>query len=282
MTCCDHNLKGRIQSGEAGPVIRLSRREIVSGLAVGSIAVVASGCVTNPETGRVQLSLASDAQVAELAASAWDEQKKSEKISTDPVANRRLRNVGERIAQASGRASEPWEFVVFDSPTVNAFVLPGNHVGFYKGLMNITVADDHMAAVLGHEVGHVTGGHVRERVSQQMAAAGIGTALGVAAAVRSDSKTAGLLAAAFGVGSQLALLKFSRDQESEADRLGVDYMVRAGYKAPMAVDLWERMAANAAASGAQKPPEFLSTHPSDQSRIENLRKYINSKGYAVV
>lgn len=278
MHMCNHT----IEMDETGPIVRMNRREIISGLAAGTIAVATAGCVTNPETGRVQLALASESQVAQLAAASWDEQKKSEPISRDPVANRRLQTVGSRIAEASGRGQESWEFVVFDTPTVNAFVLPGNHVGFYKGLMDITVEDDHMAAVLGHEVGHVTGGHVRERVSQQMVAAGLGTAGGVGAAIRPDSRTAGLIGAAFGVGSQLLLLKFSRDQEREADRLGVDYMVRAGYKAPKAIELWERMAAAAAKAGSQRPPQFLSTHPSEATRIENLRRYINNKGYAIV
>lgn len=259
----------------------LSRRQIIQGLAAGSVVVLAAGCVTNPETGRAQLSLVSDAQVASLALASWEEQKKSEKISRDPTANRRLQSVGNRIAAAAGRGSEPWEFVVFDAPTVNAFVLPGNHVGFYKGLMDITVEDDHMAAVLGHEVGHVTGGHVRERVSQQVLASGLGTAVGLAS-VRADSQTQALIGAAFGIGSQVALLKFSRDQESEADRIGVDYMARAGYRTPKAIELWERMAAYSAQQGANRQPEFLSTHPSEASRIENLRKYINEKGYAKV
>lgn len=278
MHICNH----RIETDETGSIVRMSRRDIIQGLAAGTIAVATAGCVTNPETGRLQLALASDSQVAQLAAASWDEQKKAEPISRDPAANRSLQNVGTRIAQASGRGNENWEFVVFDTPAVNAFVLPGNHVGFYKGLMDITVEDDHMAAVLGHEVGHVTGGHVRERVSQQIFASGLGTAASLGAAIRPDSRTAGLIGAAFGIGSQVVLLKFSRDQEAEADRLGVDYMVRAGYKAPKSIELWERMAAAAAKAGSQRPPEFLSTHPSEATRIENLRRYINSKGYAVV
>ncbi len=170
-------------------------------------------------------------------------------------------NVGTKIQNAAGRGGEAWEFVVFDTDEKNAFVLPGGRVGCYRGLMQFCDNDSQLAAVLGHETGHVTAHHAAERASQSTLAS---TILGAAGG--------GDLGA---VGVQyLLLMPNGRLQESEADRLGVDYMYRAGYDVREAVRLWEKMAA----AGGSRSPEFLSTHPSPATRIADIQNYIIAKG----
>jgi predicted Zn-dependent protease len=258
----------------------LPRRELLRGLALGTIALVAPGCATNPETGRSQLVLVDEAQLVQMSLSAWDEQKKKTPVSRDPGLNARLERVGLQIARASGRMNQSWEFVVFDTPEKNAFVLPGNKVGFYRGLMELADKDDHLACVLGHEVGHVTGRHAAERYSRGTAAQ-LGLELGSVAvgAATQNAQTRQLAMAALGLGVQAGvLLPFSREQETEADRLGIDYMFRAGYDVREALVFWQRMAG----SGGSRPPQILSTHPDPISRMEALRAYINARGYAKV
>jgi predicted Zn-dependent protease len=258
----------------------LPRRDLLRGLAIGTIALAAPGCATNPETGRSQLLLVGDAELTQMSLTAWQEQKQKTPISRDPRLNDRLATVGLRIAVASGRGNEPWEFVVFDTPEKNAFVLPGNKVGFYRGLMDIADKDDHIACVLGHEVGHVTGRHAAERYSQNTAAQ-LGLSVGQAAigGAGGGAQTKQLASAALGLGVQVGLLlPFSRAQESEADKLGIDYMYRARYDVREALVFWERMGA----SGGSRPPQILSTHPDPVNRMQALRDYINARGYAKV
>lgn len=259
----------------------MPRRDIIRGLAFGSLALVAPGCATNPETGRSQLLLVDEGQLVQMSLSAWDDQKKKTPISRDPGLNARLTRVGRRIADASGRGAQPWEFVVFDTPEKNAFVLPGNKVGFYRGLMEIADKDDHVATVLGHEVGHVTGRHAAERYSQNTAAQlGLGVGAAVVGGSAQSGQTQQLAMAALGLGVQVGLLlPFSRAQESEADQLGIDYMHRAGYDVRESLVFWQRMAAS---SGGSRPPQLLSTHPDPVNRMQALRTYINARGYAQV
>lgn len=250
----------------------LSRRELVSGLAAGTVVA----CTVNPETGRNQLMLVSDGQLAQLSAGAWDDVKKQESISTDPALNAQLRRVGGRITTAAGMGAQNWEYAVFDSDTKNAFVLPGRQVGFYRGIMDLAENDDQVATVLGHEVGHVTGRHAAERYSQQIAV-GVGTTVAAVAINESDTKYKQEIAAALGIGVTFGyLLPFSRKHELEADLLGVDYMARSGYDVNQAVRFWERMAAE----GGPRQPEFFSTHPGPEHRIENIRRHIQENGYA--
>lgn len=251
---------------------RWSRRDIVRGLAGGTLLL--AGCETNPYTGREQFTAFApgDAQLAAMALDAWNKQKAETPISRDPAANARLQRVGQRIAGVSGLQNQQWEFVVFDTQEKNAFVLPGGKVGFYKGLMSIAEKDDHIATVLGHEVGHVQGRHAAERYSQGMAAQ-VGSAIAQQTALGSSQ----LGMAALGLGLQVGvLLPFSREQESEADRIGVDNMHKAGYDVREAVHFWEIMARQ----GGSRPPTLLSTHPSPEGRMADLRAYINQRGYA--
>jgi predicted Zn-dependent protease len=252
--------------------ITLSRRQLIAGLAAGSV----TACVTNPDTGESQFLLVNDGQLAKMAASAWVDAKKQTPVSRDPRMNARLNGVGNKIARAANRQNQSWEYVVFDSDQKNAFVMPGGKVGFYKGMMDFTQNDDQLAAIMGHETGHVTGRHAAARYSTQIAA-GAGLAAANVALSQTDTKYRNEIAAVLGAGVTFGvILPFSRKHESQADKLGADYMYRAGYDVRQSVRLWERMAAES--TGSRKP-EFLSTHPSPETRARELDAYIRAKGY---
>ena len=250
---------------------RMGRRELLlGGLAAATVATL-GGCATNPETGRSQLILIDDAQLQQAALQAWAQQRTQVRTWNNAAAQARLTRVGSRIVTAAGRGNAQWEFVLFDTPEKNAFVLPANKVGFYRGLYEMCEVDDWMACVLGHETGHVTGRHAAERYSQAMA-----TQVGLTAAGAAiDSNMA---RQALGIGAQLGTLGFSREQESEADILGVNYMHSAGYDVKQAIPFWGRMAS----SGGSRPPELLSTHPDPANRIAAIRAYINQQGWGPV
>ncbi|HVZ30366.1 MAG TPA: M48 family metallopeptidase [Asticcacaulis sp.] len=243
-------------------------------LALLSLAapLVLSGCETNDALGRSQLILFDESTLEQSALSAWQEQLRTAKISNDPQMNARVRAVGARIVTAAGMGDRQWEYVVFDDPQPNAFVIPGNKVGVNSGLFKVVKNDDQLAAVLGHETGHVIARHAAERASQQAAAA-----IGLEVATKATSGNVQKVVANYGgLGAEVGiLLPYSRQHESEADRIGVDLMVKAGYRASEAIALWENMMA----LSKNAPPEFLSTHPSDQTRINDLKAYIASKGY---
>ncbi|MCG8442551.1 MAG: M48 family metallopeptidase [Caulobacterales bacterium] len=256
--------------------IVMSRREIVSGLAAGAVVAIAPGCATNEELGRSQFLLVSNEQLAELSAPAWNEMKAQQPISQNRTYNDQLQRVGDKITAAAGRGEQSWEYAVFDSEQVNAFVLPGRQVGFYEGLMDLADNDSQLSTVFGHEVGHVTARHAAERYSQSIAASGA-MAVSQIALSQTDMKYKNEIAAVLGLGVQFGvLLPFSRKHELEADRLGVDYMHRAGYDAREAVRFWEKMAAQ---GSGNRPPEYLSTHPAPETRIRALDQYIRNKGY---
>ncbi len=258
--------------------VTMSRRALIRGLAAGTVVpMAASGCATNPETGRSQFMLVSQGQLAKLSASAWSDVKEETPVSIDPRLNGQLRRVGQRIARGANRQNENWEYAVFDTDEKNAFVMPGGKVGFYRGIMEFTENDDQIAAIMGHETGHVTARHAAERYSQQMAA-GVGLQVANVALSQSDRRYKGEIAAILGAGIQFGIiLPFSRKHELEADKLGVDYMHRAGYDVRQSVRLWERMGAE---GGGRRPPELLSTHPSPQTRVRELDAYIRQRGYA--
>ncbi|HVK80221.1 MAG TPA: M48 family metallopeptidase [Verrucomicrobiae bacterium] len=252
-------------------VTKMDRRLLLRGLAAGTLVLV-SGCATNAETGRSQLILIDEAQLQQASLSAWSQMRQQTRTWNNAAAQRRLETVGRRVVTAAGRGNQNWEFVLFDSAEKNAFVLPGGQVGFYRGLYEISERDDWMATVLGHEVGHVTGRHAAERYSREAATQ---TALQVAGAQINSQ----LAMAALGLGAQVGLsLPFSREQESEADILGLTYMQRAGYDPKQAIPFWQRMQSGGGARG----PEFLSTHPDPDNRIERLRNYINQQGWGPV
>ncbi|MEL7041682.1 MAG: M48 family metallopeptidase [Pseudomonadota bacterium] len=268
------------------PPITLSRRDLINGLACGSIvafsSATVSGCATNEALGRSQFMLVSDGQLAELAAQSWTQALEQNPQTSDRALRRRVEAVGDRIVQAADQrfpsqnlTQNNWEFAVFESDTVNAWVMPGGKVGFYTGLLDIMENDDQIATVMGHEAGHVVGRHSAERYSQQMAAAG-GLALAGVALEAGDVENSALIAGILGAGVTFGIiLPYSRQHEYEADRLGTDFMVGADYRANEAVRFWDAMTQ----TSAQKPMEFMSTHPSDANRIAAMQSYVNAQGY---
>jgi predicted Zn-dependent protease len=269
---CEHH--GAKDGAKLIDLTSVGRRDLLRGAAATTLALAAAGCETtvNPDTGRSQYIAISDAQLEQAALQAWQQQLQQERTWTNRAAQTRLERVGQRIVTAAGRGNQAWEFRLFDSPQKNAFVLPANKVGFYRGLYEICDVDDYMATVLGHETGHVTGRHAAERYSR---AAATQTVLAVAGAAI-DS---GLARQALGLGAQVGvILPFGREQEAEADILGINYMQRAGYDPKLAIPFWERMQSG----GGSRPPEFLSTHPDPDNRIQRIRNYINQQGWGPV
>lgn len=240
---------------------------IARGVAVLTV-LAAAGCAYNETLGRNQLLFVSQGQMAELASSAWSDLKKQEPITTDPKYVNRVKRVAPKIIRAAGGNPAEWEVQVFKSDQLNAFALPGGKIGFYTGILDMMENDDQIAAVMGHEVAHVNFNHSGERYSQTAAAQ---TALGAGGAIAGGSQVGGAAMQALGLGAQVGLLlPFSRKHELEADKFGVRYMASAGYNPNEAVKFWEKMSASK--SGA--PPEFLSTHPSDATRIAQLKREI--------
>lgn len=232
-----------------------------------------SACGYNETLGRNQLVLVDEGSLVTAGAQAWAQTLQRSKLSTNAAANARVRTVASRIVQAAGLGGRPWEYAVFDNSQPNAFALPGGKIGVNTGLLALVENDDQLAAIIGHEVGHTVARHAAERMSQQAAAQ---VALGVAQGAIGGSN-AQQIGALGGAGAQLGiLLPFSRTHELEADRLGVDYMQRAGYRPSQAIRLWEIMAAK----GGAGTPQFLSTHPTDATRIAALREYLRSRGWS--
>ncbi|WP_421792109.1 M48 family metallopeptidase [Hyphobacterium sp.] len=253
----------------------MNRRDIVLGLAAGSILPVA-GCAQNDALGRSQLQLVSDNQIMYLSQQAWTQAISRERVLRDPGYNRRLQRVGSNMVARSGMSHLDWEFVVIDSDQVNAWVLPNGKVAFYRGILDIMEEDGHVATVMGHEMGHVAGRHAGERASQQQASQ-IGMQLAGALLQSQGVNFDDNMAAALGAGVTYGvILPYSRQHELEADRLGVDYMVASGYEPHHALDFWVAMSSLHRGSSA----EFMSTHPSDDTRIAAMREHIASRGYS--
>jgi predicted Zn-dependent protease len=234
------------------------------------IALLAVACQTVPITGRSQLLLTSEGTEIQLGLTSYTDILKKSKVSQDPALNDQVTRVGRRIAEATGRTDYQWEFKVIEDKQVNAFCLPGGKVAVYTGILPVTRDDAGLAAVLGHEAGHAIARHSGERLTQQLAVQG-GLAATQAAILRGDSVTSQLILGALGAGATVGLiLPWSRQQESEADHLGLVYMARAGYHPQAARDLWVRMASQ----GGTRQPEFLSTHPAPQTRIAQIEAWI--------
>jgi predicted Zn-dependent protease len=225
-------------------------------------------CATSP-TGRNQLKLFSSEKIAQMGVQSYQQMKQEEPIDTSTADNRYVKCVADAITNVTGGE---WEVTVFKDDQVNAFALPGGKIGVYSGLLDVAKSDDQLAAVIGHEVGHVLAEHGNERVSQQAATQG-GLQV-VSAFLGGSGGGAGSQAvmSALGLGAQVGiLLPFSRAQESEADTVGLELMARAGFDPRESVALWQNMAA----AGGEKPAEFMSTHPSNETRINNLQSHMN-------
>lgn len=232
--------------------------------------VFLAGCYTVPETGRRALILTSLSQESQLGADAFTEIKGEEKISTDAEATARVERVGRRIAQEAEEdlPGLDWEFVLFENDAINAFALPGGKVGVYTGLLDLAENDDQLAAVIGHEIAHVTARHGAERMSRSIALAVGGVGVGLATR---DSEYQEAFMIAYGLGSTVGIeLPYSRKAETEADHVGLLYAARAGYDPRESVTFWQNM--QKASENRSQPLALLSTHPTDDRRIQDLQK----------
>jgi predicted Zn-dependent protease len=251
------------------------QRQVWFFLLLGMALVVLAGCATAPYTGRKQVLMVSQEKEMSLGYQAFKQIKKQSRPSKDQALQERVRRVGERIAQAADRPDYQWEFIVFeDDKEANAFCLPGGKVGIYTGLFKYIKSDADLATVISHEVSHALARHAGERISQGTLAQLGGTALGIGLGALGVSPTAGRVAMqGYGLGTKLGvLLPYSRVQESEADRIGLILMAKAGYDPELALQFWERFATGK--KDKAQIPQFLSTHPSDANRIRNMRAFL--------
>lgn len=234
--------------------------------------VFVCACTRVPVSGRRALILVPDSQVSALAGDSYQQLLHSSNLSNDPEQLAMLRRVGGRIAKVSDKPDYKWEYNLIDDPkTINAFCMPGGKVAFYTGILPITKTEAGMAVVMGHEVAHAIAQHGGERMSQQMLLTFGEITLDQALRSKPD-QTRQMANMAFGLGAGLGyVLPYGRMQESEADRIGLMYMARAGYDPREAVTFWERMEG---ASKSGQPPEFMSTHPSHERRINDLKKWM--------
>lgn len=242
------------------------------------LILTAMACSTVPLTGRRQLSLVPESDMISLSLTEYDKFIKSNKLSTDKNKAAMVKRVGERIAKAveaymasaglsKNLAGYKWEFNLVEDQTVNAWCMSGGKVVVYTGLLPLTQTEAGLATVMGHEIAHAVARHGSERMSDQMLLQLGGTALSAALAEKPE-KTREIALAAFGVGSQVGVvLPFSRQNEYEADYMGIIFMAMAGYDPNESIPFWERMAKQ----GGSKQPEFLSTHPVDQNRIDRIK-----------
>lgn len=257
-------------------------RHLAPILAPVIIFSILTACAQVPITHRQSLQLLPESELATLSLQEYDKVLKNSKLSADRRQVEMVRRVGFKIAGATevflieaGLKAQiktlNWEFnLIEDDKTANAWVMPGGKAAAYTGILKYTRDETGLAVVLGHEVAHAIAGHGNERMSQALLAQLGGAALSVALSDKS-AQTRGLFMQAYGAGAAVGLLlPYSRLHESEADRIGLTLMARAGYDPGQAVPFWQRMNQQ----GGKQPPEFLSTHPAPESRIANIIKYI--------
>lgn len=242
-----------------------------------------TGCGSVPVTGRKQVLLVSDQEVLSSSLTQYKDYIKSAPRSTSKTKSAMVTRVGKRIAAATeqylrshGLADEiknfAWEFNLVKDNQINAFCMPGGKIVVYEGLMKLVTSDDELAVVIGHEVAHAVAKHSNERMSQQIL-----TQYGAQILNQSLSqKSAAIQAIAnnvYGIGAQYGMmLPFSRKHESEADYMGLIFMTIAGYNPDVATGFWQKMSAG----GGSSVPEFMSTHPSDATRIKNIQAALPS------
>lgn len=239
-------------------------------LVIFALIALLTSCAQSP-TGRSQLKLYSNAQLASMGVQAFADMKTKQKVSTKRVNNQFVTCVAGYLTQQVPKQvfDGEWELVVFEDEQVNAFALPGGKIGVYTGLLNVAENQHQLAAVIGHEIGHVIAEHGNERMSNS-ALIGLGMQATNQLLKNNQVASSNAIMAAIGLGLQVGVqLPFSRTHESESDLIGLSLMAKAGFDPQGAVALWQNMEK---ASGAARQAEFLSTHPSPQTRIGMLQK----------
>ncbi len=222
-----------------------------------------AGCATHPMTGRSQFIALSDARLDEMGLKAFRQIKSQKPVSQSVEYHQFVRCIADAITQQSGGGQ--WEVVVFKDKSLNAFALPGNKIGVHTGMVHLADNPDQLAAVIGHEIAHVLSRHSNERASQQMA---VSQGLGLLQQTGLGQKP--VLLGLLGLGAEFGILMpYSRAHESEADIIGLQLMAQAGFDPSQSVALWQNMKA---ASRDGEPAEFLSTHPSHATRIQELQQ----------
>ena len=252
-------------------------------LSILIVALFLVSCSTVPITGRKRVNVVSDAEILPASFAQYEGFLKENKVSTNKKMTNEVQTVGMNISKAvdqfmraNGMVSEAnsyrWEFNLIDDPTVNAWCMPGGKVVFYTGILPICKNTDGIAAVMGHEVAHAFAKHGQERMTTSYGQQLGGVAVAVGTGVSGQSEESQILwNTIYGVGSQVGMLAYSRTHETEADKLGMVFMIMAGYNPEEAVQVWVRMGEKA---GGNAPPEFLSTHPSNETRIANLKAFM--------
>ena len=251
---------------------KLKNFSYINALVLIVFSLVLSACATAPYTGRRQLLLTSEGQENTLGYQAFSQIRHQYRPARDPQINEMVNRVGRRIAEAANRPDFRWEFVVFQDETPNAFCLPGGKVGIFTGILKYTKDEAGLATVISHEVAHTLERHAGERMSQGMVAQLGSIGLGAAMAGQNPYFSSAAQQA-YGLGANVGvLLPYSRKQESEADQVGLILMAKAGYDPEAAVGFWQRMVAGS--KEKSKPPAFLSTHPTDERRIQDIERII--------
>ena len=252
----------------------------ITGLLVSALLLL-SGCGVVPITGRKQMLLVSDSEVLTSSLTQYSEYMKSAPISTNAKGKAMVTRVGKKIAaateaylKANGMSNDvknySWEFNLVKDKQVNAFCMPGGKIVVYEGLLNLVSSDDELAVVVGHEVAHAVAKHSNERISQQLLTE-YGASILSQALSEKSSTIQKIGNSVYGLGAQYGVtLPFSRKHESEADYMGLIFMTMAGYNPEVAVTFWQKMSTNGGAS----VPEFMSTHPSDATRISEIKKFL--------
>jgi predicted Zn-dependent protease len=248
-------------------------------ISILTVMILVVACTTNPFTGKQPLALVPNSQILPMAFQQYGEFLKENKVVTGTSDAQMIKNIGQKVSVAAERyltangysgylQDYRWEYNLVEDPAVNAWCMPGGKIVFYTGILPIAQGEAGVAAIMGHEVAHALANHGQQRMSagqlQQLGAVAGNTALST------DPKNQNIFNQAYGIGSTVGvMLPFSRSHETEADRIGLTLMAIAGYDPIVGAQLWERMSA----AGGGAPPEFLSTHPSDQTRIANITQW---------
>ena len=235
-------------------------------ISLALISCLVTACATSP-TGRSQFIYMPDTQINQMGLQAFNNLKTEKPQSKSSLHNQFVSCISEAITHETGGN---WEVVVFEDNSLNAFALPGNKIGVHTGLINLVDNQHQLAAVIGHEVGHVLARHSNERMSQKAA---VTQGVALVSAVSAPTSALGQLAvSSLGIGAQYGIiLPFSRTHESEADIIGLDLMAKAGFDPRQSISLWQKMDQ---ASQGQQPTEFMSTHPSHDTRIKELSEHM--------